>query len=133
MEKNNKELVSRLSYEIVKEVAPDELDLFDDINEEFLRNPDALLEKDPQKKEKMLGFVLPPGAEQFITVVVLPVVFGIIEKYMSKKVGEKSGSNKIKKLREDAYNDAILLGMSKEKAELMADSLIGKLVQSGFK
>ena len=133
MQKNSEELVSRLSYEIVKEAAPDELDLFDDFKEAFLKNPNALLGKDPQKREEMLGFALPPGTEQFVTIFVLPVVFGIIERYVSKRMGGKLGGNKINKMRDEAYNNAISLGMDKEKAELMADSLIGKLVQLGFK
>ena len=134
MEKNSEELVAHLAYEIVKEVAQDELDLFDDLKEEFLKNPDALLEKDAKKREKMLGFALPPGTEQFITVFVLPVVFGIVDRYFGKKgPSEEPSINQLKKLREDAYNNAISLGMDKEKAELMADSLIGKLVQLGLK
>jgi len=133
MEKNSEELGSHLSYEIVKHIAPDELDLFDDLKQKFLEHPDALLEKDPKKKEKMLGFALPPGAEQFITMLVLPVVFGIIDRYVGKKSEKKFSSGTINKLRDDACNDAILLGMDREKAELMADSLVGKLVQLGFK
>lgn len=128
MEKDNEELVSRLSYEVVKEVAPDELDLFDDIKEEFLKNPDAFAEKDTKKREKMLGFALPAAAEQFVTGFVLPVVLHAVKKYLSKKLEKKLGKNEIKKLRDDAYNNAIALGMDKEKATLMADSLAGKLV-----
>ncbi len=132
MEKNSEELVSRLSYEIVKEVAPDELDLFDDFKEEFLKNPDAFLEKDPKKREEMLGFVELVGAELFFTLIVLPVVSGLITNYLSKKLEKKPDSNKIKELRDDAFNRAISLGMNKEKAELIADSTIGKAVQLGI-
>ena len=128
MEKNSEELVSRLSYEIVKDVAPDELDLFEDVKEEFLKNPDAFLEKDRQKREKLLGFAVPAGAEQFVTGFVLPVVLDAIKKYASKKLGKELDKNEIKKLRDGAYNTALSLGMDKEKAELMADSLAGKLV-----
>ena len=132
MEKNSEELVSHLSYEIVKEVAPDELDLFDDFKEEFLKNPDAFLEKDPQKREKMLGFAIPVGAEQFITVFVLPVVSGLITNYLSKKLEKKPSNKEIKKLRDDTFNKIISQGLDKEKAELIADSTIGKAVQLGF-
>lgn len=127
MERNSEELVSRLSYEIVKEVAPDELDLFDDFKEEFLKNPDAFLEKDPKKREKMLGFAELVGAELFFTSIVLPVVSGLITNYLSKKLEKKPDSNKIKEFRDDAFNKAISLGMDKEKAGLLADSLTGKL------
>ena len=132
MEKNSEELVSRLSYEIVKEVAPDELDLFDDFKEEFLKNPDAFLEKDPKKREEMLGFVELVGAELFFTLIVLPVVSGLITNYLSKKLEKKPDSNKIKELKDDAFNKAISLGIDKEKAELIADSTIGKAVQLGI-
>ena len=133
MEKNSEELVSRLSYEIVKEVAPDELDLFDDFKEEFLKNPDAFSEKDPQKREKMLGFAIPvDAAELFITVFVLPVVSGLITNYLSKKIEKKPSSKEIKKLRDDTFNKIISQGLDKEKAELIADSTIGKAVQLGF-
>ncbi len=129
MEKKSEELVSRLSYEVVKEVAPDELDLFDDIKEEFLKNPDAFSEKDPKKREKMLGFALPAGTEQFITGAVLPVVWDIIKKYVSKKVGGKLSINEINELRDAAYNIAISQKVDKKKAELIADSLAGKIMQ----
>jgi len=129
MEKKSEELVSRLSYEVVKEVAPDELDLFDDIKEVFLKNPDAFSEKDPKKREEMLGFALPAGTEQFITGVVLPAAWNIIKKYVSKKVGERLSINEIKELRDDAYNIAISQKVDKKKAALIADSLAGKLVQ----
>lgn len=132
MEKNSEELTSRLSYEVVKEVAPDELDLFDDFKEEFLKNPDAFLEKDPQKREKMLGFAIPGVGEKIIIGVVLSVVSAVIEKWVSKKVEEKLGSNEIKELRDYAYNNAVTLGMDKEKAEIMADSIMGKLSDIGF-
>lgn len=131
MEKNRKELASRLSYEIVRDVAPDELDLFDDFKEEFLKNPDAFLEKDAKKREKMLGFALPAGTEEFITTVVIPVVWGVIKKYLGRKEEEKLGNRKMKELRDDAYSIAISLDMDKEKAELLADSLVGKLAQLG--
>lgn len=131
MEKDAEELASSLSYEVIKELAPDELDLFEDIKEEFLRNPDGFSEKDPKKRKKMLGFAVPGLVEGFITVIVLPVVLDVVKKIVGKKIGEKTRRNRIRKLRDEAYNAAISLEMDEEKAALMADSLIGKLVQIG--
>jgi hypothetical protein len=128
MEIENEELVSRLSFEVVKEVAPDELDLFDDIKAEFLKDPNAFAEKDAKKREKMLGFAVGGTAEQFVTGFILPVALDAVKKYLSKKLGKSLDKNEIKKLRDDAYNNAIALGMDEEKATLMADSLAGKLV-----
>lgn len=132
MGKDNEKLESRLSYEVVKEIAPDEIKLFNDIEKQFLNKPGAILEKDRKKREKMLGFALPPGTEQLITIFVLPVVYKIIEKYFSKKdTGIKLDANTIKKLREDAFNTAISAGMKQEKAELLADCLVGKITLMG--
>ena len=138
MERNNEELVSRLSYEIVKEVAPEELDLFTDFKEKFLKNPNAFSEKEHKKKEQMLGFALPPGTEQFVTVIVLPVVFSLIDKYIIQKYVTNKGKaqsdpDKINQLRNEAYNDAISLGMDEKKAGLLANALVGKAALLGFK
>jgi hypothetical protein len=126
---NELDLMSKLSYDIVKDVAPEELDLFDDIKQEFLKNADAFKEKDQKKREKMTGFAFPTGTEQIVTTVILPVVLGIIKKYFPKKGKEKLDIKNLKKLRDEAYNMAISLDIDKSKANLLADSLIGKIVQ----
>ena len=127
MEQKERELVSRISYEVVSEVAPDEIDLYDDFKEEFFKNPDAFSEKDPEKREQMLGFALSAGAQQFITTVVLPIAWNVIKKYVSKKIDELRDDDKIKDLRDEIFNDAISLGMDEEKAEHMAESLSKKI------
>jgi hypothetical protein len=148
MDKNSEELASRLSYEIIKEVAPNELDLFDDIKEEYLKNPGAFLEKDPKKKEKMLGFGGAVG-EVFVTTTILPLIWGIIayigmagveslkkegakalEGKIKEKIGGKevhSSNEKIKELREYIFKNALSMGMDEPKASFYADSIIGKM------
>ena len=137
MDKNNEELVTRISFEVVKEVAPDEADLFDDIKEEFFKNPEAFEEKDKEKREEMLGFSAPVGADPFVSTIVLPLVWKALTKLgegLAKKVDSKLSENKFKIVREEAYNNAIAMGLEKEKAELMADALLGRLVRlSGAK
>lgn len=154
MEKNNEELASRLSYEIVKEVAPDELDLYDDIKEEFLKNPDAFLEKNPEKKEKMLSFVGGGYGEIFVTVTVLPLIWSAIKyigtagieslkkegsKAVAEKIKEKIGEKeahpskeKMKELRRYICQNASSMGVDKEIAGVIADSFIGKLTLMGI-
>ncbi|MCZ7382179.1 MAG: hypothetical protein O8C64_11505 [Candidatus Methanoperedens sp.] len=153
MDKNSEELASRLSYEIIKEVAPDELDLFDDIKEEYLKNPDAFQEKDPKKKEKMLGFGTGVG-EIFVTTTILPLIWGVIAhigkagveslkkegaKALEEKIKEKIGgkevhtsNEKIKELRDYIFKNALSMGMDEQKATFYADSIIGKLTIMGF-
>ena len=153
MEQKTEELVTWLSKEVVREIAPDELDLYQDIEEEFFKNPDAFIEKDTKKKEKMLGFIGSGIGEQFLTVTVLPIVLGVIGyvgtsgiealkkeaskgliRKIEKKFGEKESTDshfskdKIGEIREYAFNKAKSMGMDVEKAGILADSLIGKLV-----
>ena len=148
MDKKSEELAARLSYEIIKEVAPDELDLFDDLKEEYLKNPDAFLEKDSKKKEKMLGFGGGVG-EVFITTTILPLIWGVVAhigkagieslknesaKALEEKIKEKiegkavhTSNQKIKELRDYIFKNALSLGMDEKKAGLYADSIIGKM------
>jgi hypothetical protein len=150
MKDAKEELVTRLSYEVAKDVAPDELDLFDDIKEEFLKNPDAFVLKEPRKKEeKMLGFG-GSGVEQFVITAVLPIVWSVlsyiakagIESFKDAAAKKVDGvvkktvlgdaplsKEKIKEIREYAIATALTQGMDEKKAVVIADSLIGKLVQ----
>lgn len=128
-EDDNKEMASRISFEIIKEVAPKELIFFDDFKEKFLENPDAFEEKDQKKKEKMLGFVVSESTTQFLTTFVLPIALTAIKKYANKKKDKTLTSQQLKEMRDEAYNNALALGVSKEKAELMADALLGKFVR----
>jgi hypothetical protein len=127
-EENSKELASRISFEIVKDIAPRELPLFDDYKEKFMKNPDAFAEKDSKKREKMLGFGVLDGVSQLLTAIVLPISFNAIKKYATKKKGKELDNDQLINLRKEAYDNAITMGMNKAKAELMADALVGKMV-----
>ena len=148
MEKNSEELASHLSYEIVKEMAPEELDLFDDIKEEFLENPDDFMKKDSGKKEKMLGFGSGVG-EVFVAATILPIIGGILaqiskkgiesltdegskavaEWIKNKREGKKGqpSKEKLKEIRDYVCQNAYSAGLDKDRARILADSFIGKL------
>ena len=128
MENDSKELVSRVSFEIVKDIAPEELDLFGDYTDAFFNNPRAFEEKDSKKREKMLGFAIPAGTAELVTGTVLPLVFGAVTDYLKRKTEGKFGNEDVRKLRDDTYNTLLSSGMSKQKAELIADSLAGKML-----
>lgn len=154
VDKNSEELASLLSYEIIKEVAPDELDLFDDLKEEYIKNPDVFQEKDSKKKEKMLGFGGGIG-EVFITMKVLPLIWDVvsyigiagiesIKEAMAEKVDikvkeeiggkeELLSNEKITEIMEYTIKNAMTMGIDKEKAGVIAYSLIGKLTQMGIR
>ncbi len=123
------ELASRISYEVVKELAPKELPLFDDFKEKFAKDPGAFTEKNQKKREKALGFAFPDGTTQILTSVVLPLASQAIKGLLAKKQAAKApSSDELKEMRTQAYNNAIALGVPKEKADLIADSLVGKMV-----
>lgn len=122
-------MASRISYEIIKDVAPKELIFFDDFKEKFLENPDVFAEKDRKKREKMLGFAIPDGTTQLLTGFVLPMALEAIRNYWAKKKDKTLTSEQLTTMRTEAYNNAITLGVDKEKAELMADALVGKIVR----
>lgn len=148
------ELVSRLSYDIIKQLAPNEVDLFDDIMEEFLKDPEEFSKMDQKEREKMLGFIGGGVGEQFISMTVLPLVWGAIKsvgkegleslkketsKAVTGKIEETIGGkeditpskDKIMDIREHAFNTAVSMGMNEDKAGVLADSYIGKLVMMG--
>jgi len=148
MEKNSEEMAFHLSYEIVKEMAPEELDLFDDLKDEFLENPDAFMKKDPGKKDKMLGFGGGIG-EVFVTATVFPIIWGILAQISKKGIEsfteegskalakwikiklegkkEQPSKRKMKEIRDYVCQNALAMGMEKKRARIMADSFIGKL------
>ena len=148
MDKNSEELASNLSYKIVKEMAPEELDLFDDIKEEFLENPDDFMKKDSGKKEKMLGFGGGVG-EVFVTAIIIPLIWGILipigqrkieslaeeglkavaEWIKNKREGKKGQppKEKLKEIRDYVCQNAYSAGLDKDRARILADSFIGKL------
>jgi hypothetical protein len=128
LERETKELTSQISLEIVKNVAPEELDLFDDYKEAFFQNPKVFEENEFAKKEKPLGFAFPAGTTEMLTSTILPLVLGAIKNYVKKKSEGKFAKDDVRKIRDDTYNALLTNGVSKKKAELIADSLAGKML-----
>jgi len=122
----------RISYEIIKDIAPKELPFFDDFKERFVKNPDAFAEKNRKKKEKMLGFAFPDPATttQILTGFVLPIVLAVIKKYTPKKDGKTLSDEQAKEVKTEAITTAMGLGVNPDKAEVIADAIVGKLTTS---
>jgi len=127
------EQTCRISYEIIKDIAPKELPFFDDFRERFVKNPDAFTERNREKKEKMLGFALPDPTStiQLLTTFVLPIVLAVIKKYPTKKEGKTLGVDQLKEVKTEALKTAADLGINEDKAEVIADAIVGKLTTSG--
>lgn len=152
MDQNREELVSTLSYKVVQKTAPEELDIFDDIKEEFIENPDDFMEEASEKKENVLGFGGIGGT--FVTVVILRLIWGILVQISKKGIdsfteegskalakwiieslfGPKDQTSyrpsieQLKKIRAFVCRKACIEGLNEEKASIVADSLIGELI-----
>lgn len=124
----------RISYEIIKDIAPKELPFFDDFKEKFVKNPGAFSEKNPEKRERMLGFALDPASTiQILTTFVLPIVLAVIKKYHPKKDEKALSDEQLKEVKTEALTTATGLGVEPGKAEVIADAVVGKLTISGVK
>jgi len=156
MEDFKTELASDLSREIARDIAPNELKLFDDFKEKFVKNPEAFVTGKGQKtKDPMLGFAV-PGADPFIIPTILSVVWIAIDFIIKtggeaaiKKLGEKLAENtadkiiktdqsqgkrpltneQIKELKQYAISQAKIEKINEKKFSLIFDAVIGKINQ----
>ncbi|GAA1962361.1 hypothetical protein [Amycolatopsis minnesotensis] len=141
-------LDARLGRRIVSELAPDEMPLFDQTWQVLGRHP----RRRGRRREEPLGFGLPAAGEVVITAIASGVVLAVL-KDLSKDFGSWSGrvlarlfrrkakalpdppprlpEPRLREIRAIAYQKARKLGMSKEKADALADALISELAIRG--
>jgi len=154
---NENELVDALARDIITQIAPEELLLYQSISEEYFNNPQKLLDE-PSKKDEMLGFGVGEAAA-LLTPIVLGVTAAVV-KYIGdeirKSVQEESStligewvkkffkifrssedkeipaltSSQLEQVRDVAYRQARQLKLSEQRAELLADAVVGSLAVS---
>ena len=144
------QLIERIANSIVAEVARDELVTFPEISRAYFKNPQKM-RKGLSGKEEILGLDIVGTA----TLILSPVVLAIVDTIVSSLVEEVGDSSFFKRLmvklhfakkaekkialplsltreqllgvREKAIAQAVQFNLSRKQAELLADSLIGKL------
>jgi len=147
-----RDLLEQLSRDIVTNVAPEELDIFDDLVEEYYDDPQPPQPEEPTR-DAALGF----GAAEFITaatpaaMAMTSAVFSFAVQTLIQvaqnegadiirdKVKVWFGNGKqpgmtledLRKARLVAKAEAIRFGMSEEQAEQMADAFMKRLVTEG--
>ena len=141
------ELFTDLSYQVVQDLAPNELRLFKTVNDEFLKDPDTFIKKTRgKKKEKALGGGAIIG--QLILPIILPAIWSALtflyktgldagKEITAEKLKEtiralaegKNSKERLKEIRDCVLQSLKDDGMSDKQAALIADSIIGKLVQ----
>src|SRR5579864_8569980 len=147
---NEHQLMAQIASGIVAELAPQELPTFSVIGEAYFKNPEKM-RKGLSGKEEILGLDIVGTA----TLILSPVVLAIVDTIVSSLVEEVGDSSFFKRLmvklhfakkaekkialplsltreqllgvREKAIAQAVQFNLSRKQAELLADSLIGKL------
>lgn len=144
--------VVEIARDLVTQAAPQELSLFEDTRDAYFANPDRML-KGQDGQEEPLGFDIVSGAS---TILITPVALAVVDevtRMIVDKVAESGMFSKLlqklhltrrvhkkvtlplrltpeqmKQVRKAAVEKAGQCNLPKAQAELLADSLVGKLV-----
>jgi hypothetical protein len=138
----------------LEDAAPEELVLFPEISEDYFRDPDGVIKS--QSRDEAVGFGLDIAMlTPFLLAVATPVVqflVGVVEE-TAKEEAKMSVAGAVRRLfrrdlgvaakpdtrsalsteqarrvRQIAYEQARGLGVDEERADLLADSLVGRLL-----
>jgi hypothetical protein len=145
-----KQLVESIARDLVSQFAPQELPTFSVISEAYYNNPEKM-RKGLSGKEEILGLDIVGTTSLILTPIILAIVDAII-KSLSEEIAESSFLKRLlvklhlakkeekkvtvpfsftpaqlRKVRDTAATQAIQFKLPRKQAELLADSLIGKL------
>lgn len=144
------QFVAGIARDLIAQTAPQELPLFQATSEAYFENPSKML-KGQTGKEEMLGFGLETVSAVLLSPIVLTIVdevvkvitdkiadAGIIRKLLKKLGLVKEKEKKValplsltheqmQKVHELTVEKALQFKLSKSQAQLLADSLIGRL------
>ncbi len=144
------QLIEQMANGIVAEIAPQELATFQVISEAYFKNS-SKMRKGLSGKEEILGLDIVSASSLLLSPIILTIVDTIV-KSLSEKVAEsgffkrllvklhlaKKEEKKVtlplsltpaqlREVREQAISQAMQFKLPQKQAELLADSLIGKL------
>ncbi|SQD96836.1 conserved hypothetical protein [Parafrankia sp. Ea1.12] len=155
---SEKDLVAEVAQFVLRDAAPDELVIFDEVAEEYFRNPKKALSQ--QQRDEAVGFgldeiLLIPYVLDIVTVVltslasfVTDTALGVAEPKFRQfirrlfRLGSDTSSKtddadkelsreQIRLIRKTSYDRAIELGLDEDRASILADSIVGKMVATG--
>lgn len=143
-------LAADLGRHLVAELAPEELPLFDETWRALGRHP----ERRGRRREEPLGFGLPEAGEVLVTAVVSGVVMTVLQD-LGKSLGSTSAralaalrrqpgravpdrlpplsAERLRDIRESAFQEARRLGLREAKASVLADALVADLATRATK
>lgn len=148
---NEHQLIAHIANGIVADIAPDELPQFPDTSEAYFHHPQKML-RGQSGKEEILGLDIVSTVALTLTPIVLAIVDTVV-KSLGQEIAESSFLKRLlvrlhlakkeekkvaiplsftptylRKVRETAVIQAMQFKLSQKQAELLADSLIGKLI-----
>lgn len=143
-----KAFIQEISKRIITEISPEELDLFEELIDEFFQNPIPAVNSE-QNKDDLLGFgideiiiALTPATAAMVIAAINYISTQIIEitkessaktvkkrisELFKKKGGEEISKEQMRTIKKIAKQQAVEFGISPGKAEKMAKALIGSL------
>jgi hypothetical protein len=147
-------LASELAALTLEDAAPEELALFPEISEEYFRDPDGVI--NPRSRDEAVGFGLDIAMlTPYLLAVAMPVVqllasavhetakeevktslAGAVRRLLRRDQGAPAepgaqpalSPEQARLVRQTAYEQARGLGVDEERAGLLADSLVGRLL-----
>lgn len=149
-----RKLIQDISKEIILDVAPEEIDLFDELVDEYFQDPQPP-DTSPAAKDDPLGFGIDealvaatPAAAAVVQVILNYVttdlfkvareetaeaVRGKIKTFFRKEQNEEAEpepltKEQLEQIKKLARRQAMKFGMSADRADKMANSLVGLLV-----
>ncbi len=142
------QLIPQVAHDVVAQIAPQELSLFPAISEAYFKNP-RKMRKGQVGGEEMLGFGIEVVSTALMSPIVLAIVndivqalaqeatkSGIVRKLLqklhlvkkeTKKIATPLSPEQIRQVHQLAMVKARQFKLSDSQAQLLADSLIGRL------
>ena len=143
------QLVTEIAYDLLAQIAPGEMPLFQETSEAYFKNPDRML-KSLKGKDEPLGFGL---VEIGSAILMSPIVLAIVDeatrtlakevtesgfvKQLVKKLFHRSQERRnppprftqeqMEQVRKQAFDSARQFNLPESQAALLADALIGRL------
>jgi len=147
-------IIKEISQNVVEKIAPEEIEMFDEISDAYFNNPKLLEPKYHKEKDDPIGFgvegiveMMSPAAISVVTTVVgyiITQVWGatssvLLDEYKSKLKSlfkkDNNGKNavpiskeQLKEIKEKAMQQALASHLSEEQSNNLANALIASIV-----
>lgn len=153
-DKEIQSVIKEVSQNIVEQIAPEEIDVFDEISDAYFNHPHLLDQKNQKSKDDPIGFgvtgmieMMSPATLSVVTAVVTFIVTqvwgattsvlldeykGKIKSLFNKKSDKKDvptfTNEQLKRINDEAIKQALSSNLTEEQAKNIANGLIASMV-----